>query len=61
MLKSHLLKQGKKVIHPEVVYRKTAVIELTSDEDCAIEADGEILGILPARIELMKQTIQFLY
>lgn len=61
MRKSHLLRQGKKVIHPEVYYRKTTVIELTSDEACAIEADGEILGLLPARIELMKHTIQFLY
>jgi diacylglycerol kinase (ATP) len=60
MLKSNLLKQGKKVIHPEVLYRKTTAIELTSESPCAIEADGEILGLLPARIEMMKQTINFL-
>ncbi|HOX82139.1 MAG TPA: diacylglycerol kinase family lipid kinase [Chryseolinea sp.] len=60
MLKSHLLKQGKKVIHPEVLYRKTTTIELSSESPCTIEADGEILGLLPARIEMMKQTIKFL-
>lgn len=61
MLKSNLLKQGKKVIHPEVLYRKATVIEISSESPCAIEADGEILGLLPARIEMMKQTINFLY
>ncbi len=61
MLKSHLLKQGKKVIHPEVSYRKTTAIELHSESPCAIEADGEFLGLLPARIEMMKQPIKFLY
>ncbi|MEO7987917.1 MAG: diacylglycerol kinase family protein [Chryseolinea sp.] len=61
MLKSNLLKQGKKVIHTEVLYRKTTAIELTSESPCTIEADGEILGLLPARIEMMKQTIKFLY
>lgn len=61
MLKSHLLKLGKKVVHPEVLYRKTTAIELTSDAACAIEADGEFLGLLPARVELLKQRIQFLY
>ena len=61
MLKSTLLKQGKKVIHHEVLYRKTTSIELTSESPCTIEADGEILGSLPARIELVKQTINFLY
>jgi diacylglycerol kinase (ATP) len=61
MLKSNLLKQGKKVIAPEVLYNKTTEIELTSESPCSIEADGEILGLLPARIEMMKETIKFLY
>lgn len=61
MLKSNLLKQGKRVIHPEVLYRKATSIELSSESPCAIEADGEILGLLPARIEMMKQTMNFLY
>ncbi len=61
MLKSHLLKQGKEVKHPEVLYRKTTTIEFTSESPCSIEADGELLGVLPARIEMMKETIRFLY
>ena len=61
ILKSHLLRLGKKVIHPEISYRKTTAIEFTSESTCAIEADGEFLGVLPARIEMMKETIKFLY
>ncbi len=61
ILKSHVLKLGKKVIHREVWYRKMTTIELTSESPCAIEADGELLGLLPARVEMMKQTISFLY
>lgn len=61
ILKSHLLKLGKKVIHPEISYRKTSAIEFTAESTCAIEADGEFLGVLPARIEMMKETIKFLY
>lgn len=61
ILKSHVLKVGKKVTHPEVWYRKMATIELTSESPCAIEADGEYLGVLPARVEMMTQTIKFLY
>ena len=61
ILRSHALKLGNKVIHREVWYRKTTTIELTSESPCAIEADGEYLGVLPARVEMMKQTIKFLY
>jgi diacylglycerol kinase (ATP) len=61
ILKSYALKLGKKVTHAEVWYRKTTAIELTSESPCAIEADGEYLGMLPAKVELMKQTIKFLY
>ncbi len=54
------LKKGKKVIHKEVQYGTCKEMELTSNELCGIEADGEYLGVLPARIEMMAETILFL-
>lgn len=54
------LKKGKKVIHKEVQYRTCKEMELTSTETCGIEADGEYLGVLPAKIEMVKGTIFWL-
>ncbi len=54
------LKQGKKVIHKEVQYGTCQQMELKSDGPCGIEADGEYLGVLPAKIEMVKTTVKFL-
>jgi diacylglycerol kinase (ATP) len=57
---SETMKRGKHVVLPEILYKTTTDIELSSEEDCLIEGDGEILGKLPARIELSSQKIDFL-
>ncbi|MFZ6014157.1 MAG: diacylglycerol/lipid kinase family protein [Bacteroidota bacterium] len=54
------LKKGKYVRIPEIQYRETIGIELTSESPCMIEGDGEILGQLPARVELMSKQLDFL-
>lgn len=54
------LKKGKHVRIPEIAYNEATAVELTSPEPCAIEADGEILGYLPARIELLPKIISVL-
>jgi diacylglycerol kinase (ATP) len=50
------LKTGKKVKHREVSYYKAE----KADQKCVIEADGEILGYLPATIEVLPKRISFL-
>lgn len=55
------LKRGEIVKHSEVHYKVTDRIELTSNEECPIEADGELLGKLPARIELSDRKIRFIF
>lgn len=60
ILQSGRLKRGKKISHKDVLYRRATEIDLGSASRCAIEADGEFLGWLPARIELMSQKLKFL-
>lgn len=57
---SETLKKGKFVMLPEIQYKDTTGVQLTSEELCLIEGDGEILGKLPARVELIQRKINFL-
>jgi len=57
---SGTLKQGKKVEHPQVAYRQVRRIAMTSTTECPIEADGEILGVLPASVEMLPRKLKFL-
>lgn len=54
------LKKGRHVRIPGITYNEASTIELSSPDPCAIEADGEILGYLPARIELLPKIISVL-
>ncbi|HEY3404079.1 MAG TPA: diacylglycerol kinase family protein [Ohtaekwangia sp.] len=57
---SNELKKGRKVDLPEVSYRKASSIEFTSTAKCAIEADGEWLGWLPAKVTLSSVRLKIL-
>lgn len=57
---SQTLKGGKHVRIPEILYRETTNISLSSEAECLIEGDGEILGKLPATISLINRKIGFL-
>lgn len=57
---SNTLKKSRLVIHPQVEYKTAEKLELTSDWPCRIEADGELLGFLPARVEVIPQRVKFL-
>jgi YegS/Rv2252/BmrU family lipid kinase len=54
------LKKGRYVRIPEIIYNHTDAIELSSTEPCIIETDGEIIGHLPAKIELLPQALSIL-
>ncbi len=54
------LRRAKKITHPEVRYQQTKHLELTSQSPCAIEADGEFLGWLPATVKIMPNTLRFI-
>lgn len=54
------LKNSRKVNHRDIEYRTAQKLELTSGSPCRVEADGELLGFLPARIEVIPGRIKFL-
>ena len=54
------LKKGKHIRHREVFYKKVDGIDLTSEKECLIEADGELLGKLPARIQITPLKLKML-
>ena len=53
------LKRGRPIEHPEVMYRNSDKLCLEG-EGCAIEADGEYVGLLPATINVVPAALTFL-
>lgn len=58
---SNDLKKGRYVRIPEISYNEAETIELSSPQPCVVEADGEILGYLPAKIEMIEKQLRILY
>lgn len=54
------LKKGGNVIMDEVQYKTARAIECSSTDPCPIEADGEILGWLPAKVSMIDRRLDFL-
>jgi diacylglycerol kinase (ATP) len=57
---SGTMKNSKKIVHPKVTYASAKLIEMTAESPCRIEADGELLGFLPATIDIIPGRIKFL-
>ncbi|QSE97979.1 diacylglycerol/lipid kinase family protein [Fulvivirga lutea] len=54
------IKKAQILDHPQVQYKTAKQLELTSNETCGIEADGEYIGQLPATISIDERKIKFL-
>lgn len=57
---SGTMKRGEHIPKDEVKYKETTGIDLRSEKLCLIEGDGEILGRLPARVEMTNYKLNFL-
>lgn len=57
---SETLKSGRRVILEEVQYKTAQAVQLSSDQLCLIEGDGEVLGTLPATVSLCAQKLWLL-
>lgn len=55
-----MLKKGELLTHPEVMYKEAQELEISSNEELGIEADGEYLGNGPATISLEPRSIRFI-
>lgn len=58
---SSALKNLKKIKHSKITYSSAKELRLLSETPCRIEADGELLGYLPAKIEVIPKRIRFLW
>jgi diacylglycerol kinase (ATP) len=54
------IKSAKKIRHPNIRYHTIDRAEFDAPEPCAIEADGERIGFLPAEIDILPGKINFL-
>jgi diacylglycerol kinase (ATP) len=54
------LKQGSKINDSQIQYELSNKIEITSEQPVAIEAEGELVGFLPASVEMKPKAISFL-
>ncbi len=54
------LKKGSTIDHPQLEYKIAKKLEITSDQPCGIEADGEFIGYTPATISIEPSKINFL-
>lgn len=54
------LKSRKKIEDKLIIYNQTNHVELTAPELCPIEAEGELAGYLPARVEMIPGGVRFL-
>jgi YegS/Rv2252/BmrU family lipid kinase len=54
------IKKKKTIKNNQIYYGSITSLDLLSNNICAIETDGEIIGVLPARIEIKKAHLKFL-
>ncbi len=54
------LKNSKEIVHSKIKYASAKHIEFIAETPCRVEADGELLGLLPAVIDIIPARIKFL-
>ena len=54
------IKRGELIEHPEVHYYEATHLKIDGDIACGIEADGELIGKVPAEISIVPGKIRFL-
>lgn len=53
------IKAKQKIMDTHIHYNSTTSVEVTSPEHCAIEAEGEWMGWLPMKIDMLPQRVRF--
>lgn len=55
------LYQGTLAEHPKVKTAKSGIVSFTSEEEVLIDLDGELVGRLPARFQILPQRLSVIY
>jgi diacylglycerol kinase family enzyme len=55
------LYQGTLAEHPKVMTFKAKTVELASEEEVLIDLDGELVGRLPARFQILPQKLSVIF
>lgn len=55
------LRSGKRAIHDEIEYREASEVMITALQKLPVEADGELVGNLPVKIEMLPGRLKFLW
>lgn len=58
--KTYDLLKGRKIHHPRIHYRQASRVHLTADKECLLQADGELVGYLPAELRVLSKRLTFL-
>ncbi|MGC4022809.1 MAG: diacylglycerol kinase family lipid kinase [Cyclobacteriaceae bacterium] len=54
------IKSAKKINDHQIIYSECSSVEITSPDPCLVEAEGELMGWLPMKIEILAKRIKFL-
>ncbi len=52
---------GQRITHPDIAYGRCRQLIASSAENVSIEADGELVGFLPATFQILPQALQLLW
>jgi diacylglycerol kinase (ATP) len=55
-----LLKKGRKINHPEVIYKKSTSCTIESQTPMPIDMDGEFVGYTPLTMDMIQKRIKIL-
>lgn len=58
--KTRDLVSGRRIEHPAISYRTTKSLRMESEAPCMLQADGELVGYLPAHFELLPRRLSIL-
>lgn len=61
LLQQGRMRSGRRATHRNIHYFQASAVELTSDKQHAIEADGELVGNLPVKFDLLPGRLKLLW
>lgn len=61
LIQNWRLRSGRRAVHNEIEYREANSVTITASKKLPIEADGELVGTLPVKIDVLAGRLKFLW